>query len=644
MISRFSYILLVVILFVTIVVNAQVDKVLQPVEVHPPNPGGAPVQKKESDQQLAAQYFRNRDFEKAVILYKKLYEEQNSSVFYTYYLYCLVELDDFKEAERLVKKQIKSDPNGLKYQVDLGYVYAEEGDQGKSRRQFESILKDIPANRQKIIELSNAFLYRQQTEYAIETYKKGSKLLDYPFYLELGNLFRQTRNYSAMIDAYLDMVDYDYLNIATIQSRLQSALNDDPDGSVNEYLRYSLLERVQKDPQKVYFSEMLLWLSIQNEDYNLAFTQAKAIDRRMKEDGARIYDLANICMSNEAYDVAMEAFRYILKKGKDNYLYVDARIGLLYAHYLKVTNTHTFTENDLMDLEREYKETLDEYGRNASTIVIMQYLGHLQAFYLDKTDEAIANLNQAIQMVGANPRDLAASKVELADIYVLTGDVWEAKLLYAQVEKDFKNDPIGYDARFKNAKLSFYIGEYNWAKAQLDVLKAATSKLIANDALRLSVLISDNLDADSSTTALNLYAKADLLLYQHKEAEALVTLDSIFELATYHPIFDEVLLKKAEIRISQQRFEDAATLLAKIVNDYPYDITADNALFMLAELNENQFNDPDRAMALYEQLLSDYPGSLYAVDARKRFRILRGDFNKKTLTDEERFLFNLEPN
>jgi len=65
---------------------------------------------------------------------------------------------------------------------------------------------------------------------------------------------------------------------------------------------------------------------------------------------------------------------------------------------------------------------------------------------------------------------------------------------------------------------------------------------------------------------------------------------------------------------------------------------------MLARLNENQLNDQDKAMELYQRLLIDYPASLFAVESRKRFRILRGDFDKEELTEEEKLLFNLESN
>ena len=443
------------------------------------------------------------------------------------------------------------------------------GDQRKAAKQFDLALKEVPGNRARIIELANAFLYRGQTEYAVSVYKKGSKIINYPFYMEIGDLYRQVGNYSQMVENYLDHVDYNYEELSRVQNKLQSVLSNPLDIEVNEYLRVALLTRVQKNPDKVYFSEMLEWLSIQNKDFEMALTQAKSIDRRMNEDGVRLYELANICLSNKEYSIAIEAYKSIIKKGENSPLYIDARIGVLYAHYLKVTTTNDYTNKDLVDLEEEYLLALDNYGKNASTIVIMRYLGHLQGFYLDKMDDAISLLWEAIAIPNAVNQYVAECKIELADILLLSGDEWEAKLLYSQVEKSFKNDPIGYEAKFKNAKLSFYIGEYAWAKAQLDVLKAATSKLIANDALFLAVLISDNLGTDSISPELDLYAEADLLLYRNQRDEALLLLDSILTLDSYHAIFDEVLLKKSEIKIMQGKYQDAAELLGELVKDYP---------------------------------------------------------------------------
>ncbi len=241
--------------------------------------------------------------------------------------------------------------------------------------------------------------------------------------MELGDLYRQVRNYSQMVESYLNHIDYNTAEISRVQNKLQSVLNSALDNEINENLRVALLTRIQKNPEKVYFSEMLEWLSIQNKDFEMALIQAKSIDRRMNEDGVRLYELANICLSNKEYDVAIDAYKIIINKGESAPLYVDARIGVLYAHYLKVTKTHDYTEEDLVDLEEEYLSALDNYGKNASTIVIMRYLGHLQGFYLDKPDDAISLLWEAISIPNAVKQYVAECKIELADILLLTGDV-----------------------------------------------------------------------------------------------------------------------------------------------------------------------------------------------------------------------------
>jgi tetratricopeptide (TPR) repeat protein len=255
----------------------------------------------------------------------------------------------------------------------------------------------------------------------------------------------------------------------------------------------------------------------------------------------------------------------------------------------------------------------------------MRYLAHLEAFYLDEIEKSIDLLNNAVDMPGVRPALKADCKIELGDILLFSGNVWDATLLYSQVDYDFKNDPLGHLAKYKNARLSYYIGEFGWAKAQLDVLKAATSKLIANDAMELSLLISDNIDIDSSYTALSYYSKADLLMYRNKLDEALVTLDSIQMVALWHPLHDEVLFKKGEIMLKKGDFEAADSLFAKVVEMYPDDILADNALMIRAGLYERQFGDIDMAMQLYEKVMFDYTGSLFVVEARKRYRELRGD-------------------
>ena len=580
-----------------------------------------------ADEQLAAQYFQNRDFEKAADLYEKLFDKSPNGYFYSNFLLSVMELKDYKRAEKFVKKLIRKNPQQLNYAVDLGFVYSESGQPDKAKQQFDDAMNDLVSDQNMITMLANAFLVRRQNEYAINTYQKGRKLLhnNLIFAQELAFIYQQFGNYDAMLTEYLDWVENDYGSIDQVEQRLQSFLLDDPDNRKANLLKSALMKRAQKYPDKTVYSEMLIWYATQIQDFQTAYVQAKALDRRFKESGERIFNLARLCVDNKFYDVASEAFSYLIKKGNENYYYLSSRIELLNVRYLKITETATYTKDDLLSLEKEYQGALKEFGKNTETINLIKNLAHLEAFYLDKSEPAIALLQEALAFSNMKPQVLAYIKLELGDIYLFSGDQWEASLLYSQVDFAFKNDPLGAEAKFKNAKLSFYIGEFDWAKAQLDILKAATSKLIANDAMALSLTISDNLDDDSSTTGLQYYAKADLLLFRNKPDQALKTLDSIQTLGVYHPLFDEVLYKKAQIMISLKNYTEADTLLGKLIRFYPEDILGDDALFLRAQLNETLIGDKPKALACYQKLITSYTGSIYVAEARKRFRILRGD-------------------
>ena len=586
-------------------------------------------QQEQENEKLAFQYYSNQDYEKALELFRDLYDKQPTHHHYTYYFYCLTELDKFSEAEKLVRSKIKDEPGSYRYEVDLGYLYLLTGKPDKATRTFDEVISSMKPNKANIIEIANAFMTRRQYDYAIKTYIKGRDLLQYSdqFNQELALVYEMSGNYSAMIEEYLDMLEKDPSQLEMVQNKFQNILNKDLEDKISDALRASLLKRNQRSPENRYYGEMLLWLSVQRKDFEFALIQAKSLDLRFNEGGMLVFSVANLSLSNKDYAVAIEAFSYLLKKGPSDPYYAESLTGTLRAKFLRITEGYNYQVRDLQSLKQEYIAALDELGRNARTVVIMRDLAHLQAFYLSELDESEQLLEEAIGIVGTPEKVKAEIKLELGDIYLFVGEVWEASLLFSQVEKAFKNDPTGHEAKFRNARLSYYIGEFGWAKAQLDVLKAATSKFIANDAMELSLLISDNMDPDSTYTGLSLFSRADLLIYRGQDSLAMVTLDSIRTLGLYHSLDDEVLFSKAGIYIREKDFLKADSLLDEIVRDYKYDILADNALFKRAELQAGALNNKDKAMELYQQLMLDYPGSLFTTEARKRYRQLRGDYD-----------------
>ena len=148
---------------------------------------------------------------------------------------------------------------------------------------------------------------------------------------------------------------------------------------------------------------------------------------------------------------------------------------------------------------------------------------------------------------------------------------------------------------------------------------------MANDALELKLVISDNKYEDSTQTALKLYAKADLRDFQNKPKEAISILNTIIENHKTEPIVAQALYKQAQLFEKQKRFNDAARNYQWVLDNYRDGVLADDAIYYLARLYDGVLNQPQQAKALYEQILFDHEDSIYLVEARKRYRAMRGD-------------------
>lgn len=580
---------------------------------------------KNTDERLASQYFNDKEYDKAVIYYEKLFDKTKLPSYYARLLTCFIELQEFKNAEKLVKRQAKQYSYQLEYLVDLGHLYKEMGQDSKGENTYDEAIKELTSNNEQIMTLANGFLKYKESDYAIATYQKGRKLLKgtYPFNFELAQVYNQIGKTELMLEEYLDLLAYQSSYIQSVQNALQTALNPDDDGSKKALLKTLLIKRIQKDAGNKIFPEMLIWVYIQEKNFNGAFIQAKAMDRRYKESGKRINALAALAAENKDFETAVKCYEYLITKGDESYYYITSKMELVNVYNNKIIGSGNYSEEDLLGLEKTYNSTLSELGKTVSTSSLLRGLAHLQAFYLHNTDTAVALLNEILSIPRIKPHSAAKTKLELADVYLFTNQIWDASLLYSQVEKAYKYDQLGEEAKFKNAKISFYTGDFGWAKTQLNVLKASTSKLIANDAMQLSILITDNIGIDTTEAPLLMYAQADLLAYQNKNEEAMLMLDTLKQEYPAHTIMDDILYKRYQINYKQQKFEAAAKNLQEIITSYSTDILADDALYNLALLNDYQFNNKEKAAELYKKIMFDYQGSIYVVDARKRYRELR---------------------
>ena len=581
----------------------------------------------QNDQDLANQYMSTGEYDKALVYFSKWYNRDPFNA-YKPYLSCLTALEDYKAGSKLIKKHIKSMPGNPSLYVDLGVITDLSGDEKGAEDYYKKAINSLNADIQQVLGLGNAFVEKRLLDFAEATYLKGRSLLRgvYPFSFELADVYAQQQEFEKMVKEYLDLLEFSKSYLPNVQAILQNKMSFDLEGDLNDIIRTSLLKRIQQNPRATMYSELLYWLYLQEKDFYSALIQAKALDNRLDENGYRILNLGRMAMQNEDYETAEECFEVILNKGTTSPLYMNAKMSLVEATDLRIISTGGYSQADITKLESDYLAILDEFGKNQATSSIISKLAHLQAFYLNKVDEAIELLEEAIELPRVTPLFVAECKLELGDILILTGDVWDASLYYSQVDKDFKNDAIGREAKFRNARLSFYMGEFDWSAAQLNVLKAATSQLFSNDAMSLGMLILDNVGLDSNTVPLMLYSRADLYDFCNRNDEAMATLDTLLIEWPGHNLTDEAWYKQANIQIKKGDYKAASELLFKVYDIFPTDILADNALFKLADIKENHLMEIEEAKRLYEEMITKYPGSLYTVEARKRFRRLRGDF------------------
>jgi tetratricopeptide (TPR) repeat protein len=571
---------------------------------------------------LAKQYHANGEHEKALVIYQKLYKQDNDTYFRDYFG-TLISLKKFDEAESITKKEIKKHPNAPEYVITLGMVYAQHGEVEKANALYDGMIKNLPADQNAVALLASQFYQGTNADYAIKTFLQGRKLLhdDNLYAYELITLYRFKRDKASLIEEYLNLLPKNPIFLSQAENALSTLFEGAAD---YELLRVALLKRIQKDPQQTIYVNLLTWQFLQQKDFDQALNQALALSRRLNDDGSDVYDLCRTLIANQAYDEAIRGYEYLISRGKDKQLYLEAKIELIDAKNLKIT-TGKYTQADLLDLEKDYTDLLTEFGRSNMTAFAMQRLANLQTFKLHKLNEAQKVLEDAIQITQISPNLRAACKLDLGDIYLLNNQPWEATLLYSQVETEYPNTTMGQDAKFRNAKFAYYTGDFKWAKGQLDVLKAATSQLIANDALNLSLLIGDNIGVDTTGAALKMYARADLQIFAEQQDKAIKILDSINTKFSNNTLSDDILMAKARIAIQRKDYALAADDLKKILVENPTGLWADDAVYMLGDIYENQLNDKEQAKGYYQKIITDYPGSLFINDARKHFRILRGD-------------------
>lgn len=576
----------------------------------------------QSDSQIAYNYYNNKEYSKAAEYFLQLYERTHSRNYLDFHIVSLINGKEYDKAETTLRKYIKTDESNKEYLINLGYVYEQQGKMSKAEDCFDKAVKKLIPYQNDIINVANYFRNILAYDWATKTYLKGRELLKQPnaFSSELGDNYVMARDYEQMTDLFFQSLEIKPGEINNITSKLRFARTYDVGGNVDMLLE-DRLSIIFKNPKyNSVFDELAVWLALQKSDYTKAFSHAVLLNTKA-ENKVNIYiDIARESSASKQYTIALNAYNKVLEKGKENNDFYNIAVKeILSCKYTEIQEK----QPDLTpykELAGECEKYMKETGYNAGNIDIITMLSDIYAYQLNLPDSS----NQILQRGGNIPRldnrTLNTIKSKRADLLAFMDNPWEATILYTQIEKANPNNDVGYEAKLKKAFLAYYAGDLLWAKAQFDVLKGSTSKLISNDAIKMSHFINNNYDEDSDNKEMLRTAEAEYLIYRKRNVEAKLVLDSIITAAA-PGVSDYAALQKAQVFISEFNYNEAESILMKLKNTSEQTYIKAEAIYELAGLKAKTAAVPE-AMELYKSLVSDYPGSVHSIDAGRLYREL----------------------
>ena len=572
------------------------------------------------NEQLAQNYYDRGEFEKAVVSYEELLKNNpGNSLFFQRTVECYQQLQQFDKAEKALQARLEKfkQSNLL---IELGYNYQLQKDDAKAKKYYEQAIDRISKNVNEAYGIGFAFERKSLLDYALLAYKTATEIEPrLTFNSQMAVIYGQQGKTDLMIETYLVEAYQNPQNLPLIQSQLSRFMNEDADETFNDNLRKSLLLRAQKT-QDIFWNDFLSWFFIQQKEYGKAFIQQKAIYKREPESFSNIVNLGQMAIEDNDQEAATEILTFVLQNTNDIDLIIQANSYLM---EMKIENSQ---EKDYVAISQELDKLITEFGVSPYTLPLLRLQANFSAFQLKKPEEAKTILKNVMEM-DLSRNQTAEVKMELADILLFEEKFNQALIYYSQVENDMSGDVLGQEASLKTAKTSYYKADFEWANHQLKVLKSASTQLIANDALDLFLLISDNTVEDSTQTALKKFARADFLLYQNKKQESLAQFQQILKEHKGEEIEAVTLLRIGKIYEKLSDFSKALENYEAIINNHKEGIYIDEALYFSAEIYADHLKDNEKAKPLYEKVILNHEDSIYSVEARKKYRQLRGDAN-----------------
>lgn len=571
--------------------------------------------------ELAEQYFQDGEYANALALYSKLQKKEPDNRAYNLRLVdCQTRLEQYDDAVSHLERARKRNPRDFAYSFALADVYRLKGDfKAADAAETQAIEKQLVTDEEFM--QAGAYLFQsRKNALALRTYLQARKALHskYIFSPEIANLYFLEGQWAAATQEYLTQYEINPAASASITTNILNIVRPESKAAVEQVL----LDAVNRRSDDIGLRNMLFEFYVLTENFMEAFVQVKSIDKVFKENGARVHKYAETLRNNKQYKLANKALDYIIENHADSPYFLRAYQDKTVNGELLAFESLPLDTNAIREAVVAYDGLLAQFGRKAQFFDAIFRKSKLLAFYLFELDAALAEMEGSLNLPLKAP-EKAEANLLIGDILLMQKQYNQAVLKYDEVANTFKEGQIGAMAKYKQGRLSYFKGDFEFAKARLQTIKDNTSNDISNDAIKLFLTIQDNIGMDTTVFPLQRFAQAQLMVFQRDYEPALALLDSIAYAFPNHTLSDEILWEKANIFLTRNEIDKAVGFLDRIITTFGTDIYGDDALYTKARIYDYSYQNKEAAMQYYIDFLKNYSGSLYVVEVRKRIRELR---------------------
>jgi outer membrane protein assembly factor BamD (BamD/ComL family) len=230
---------------------------------------------------------------------------------------------------------------------------------------------------------------------------------------------------------------------------------------------------------------------------------------------------------------------------------------------------------------------------------------------------------------GVEAASSLSEMLEEGTSWLSKGDTQRARNTYTIISAWASGDSavvgVAEEAMFRIAEVDYMTGEIDSALTKLNALVERFPKgRFVNDALEMTLFLEEG--SLLAKEDLKMIGQAELSGRQGKTDDALARLDT---LASRSPLADRALFVKSRIERQVGRYGEAIATLNRMIATHGESRLLPEATYRIAEIYEVNLREERKAIVAYEEMITAYPQSLYADEARIRVRELRKRLDKK---------------